>query len=273
MAYHRMKIPCSVVRGCIDYPLSLTVLSLGVMAALGTTAALAVCGYPATQLTTGVTETGTVTFTNLGNGNGNNSQVTVGGLQLSCGGNSGVTGSTLALFFQNLSDGSSGPGVPVGCTKNGTLSGWTSGPASSNVVTFSSSTPNTNVPNLSVIGSSASLTVVDGSATGGQLSSSLSLKTVCVGSPGNWQNQEYHAGTGGGSVVDWKLGAPSPTNKDPTATIGTWSLSGNSVVYNYTGAGSFTYTVWKQTNGSLDFCNGTGTVVNGTVKAGQSACP
>lgn len=269
MAYHRMKIPCSVVRGCIDYPLSLTVLSLGVMAALGTTAALAVCASPATQLTSGVTETGTVTFTNLGNGT--NSKVTVGGLQFSCGNSSGVTGSTLASFFQNLSDGSSGPGVPGGCTKTGTLSGWTSGPASSNVVTFSSSTPNTNVPNLSVIGSSASVTEVDGSPTGGQLSSSLGLKTVCVGSVGNWQNQEYHAGTVGGSIIDWKLGASDP--KDPTKTIGSWSLSGNTVVYNYTGAGSFTYTVWQQTNGSLDFCSGTSTVVNGTVKAGQSACP
>ena len=271
MAYHRMKIPCSVVRGRIDYPLSLTVLSLGVMAALGTTAALAACASPATQLTSGVTETGTVTFTNLGNGS--SSQVTVGGLQFSCGNNSGVTASTLASFFQGLSDGSSGPGVPVGCTTTGTLSGWTSGPASGNVVTFSSSTPNTNVTNLLVTGLSASVTEVDGSPTGGQLRSSLSLKTVCVGSAGNWQNQEYHAGTGGGSVVDWKLGAPSLTNKDPTATIGTWSLSGSTVVYSYTGGGSFTYTVWQQLNGSLDFCSGGSFVVNGTVKAGQSACP
>jgi hypothetical protein len=268
VAYRRMKIPGSVVRGRVSYPLSLTVLSFGVMAALGTTAALAVCASPATQLTsgTGTTETGTVTFSNLNNGSGYS--VTVGGLGLTC--TSTTNSSPVAGFFASLSNGSTGGSLPAGCSRNGSLSGWTSAAASGNSVTFTSVTPNSNVADLSVSGNPSSAVEVQGSPS---LSSSLSLNTVCVGSAGNWQNQEYHAGTGSGSIIDWKLGAPSPTNKDPTATIGTWSLSGNTVVYNYTGAGSFSFTVWQQTNGSLDFCSGASTVVNGTVKAGQSACP
>lgn len=266
MAYRRMKIPCSVVRGCISYPLSLTVLSLGVMAALGTTAALAVCGSPATQLTSaaGTTETGTVSFNNLNSGGG--LSVTVGGLGLTC--TSTTTATTVAGFFASLSNGSTGNSLPTGCSKTGSLSGWSSAAASSSSVTFTSVTPTSNVADLTVSGNPSSAVEVQGSPS---LSSSLGLKTVCVGSVGNWQNQEYHAGTVGGSIIDWKLGASDP--KDPTKTIGSWSLSGNTVVYNYTGAGSFTYTVWQQTNGSLDFCSGTSTVVNGTVKAGQSACP
>lgn len=264
MAYRRMRIPGSVVRGRASYPLSLTVLSLGVMAALGTTAALAVCASPATQLTsaTGTTETGTVTFNNLNNGGG--LSVTVGGLGLTC--TSATNAGAVAGFFASLSNGSTGNSLPTGCSKTGSLSGWTSGAASGSSVTFTSVTPNSNVADLTVSGNPSSAVEVQGSPS---LSSSLSLNTVCVGSAGNWQNQEYHAGTG--SIIDWKLGTSDP--KDPTKTIGSWSLSVNTVVYSYTGAGSFTYTVWQQTNGSLDFCSGTSTVVNGTVKAGQGPCP
>ena len=260
------NMPKSVVRGRTNYPLHLTALSFGFMAALGTTAALAQCAAPATQLTSGVTETGTVTFQALGNGS-TLSNITVAGLTLTCGNNSGVTASAQALFYQNLANGAAGPSAPAGCAsgKSGNLTGWTSGPASGNSVTFTSTTPNTNVADLVVSnGAGASAVEVQGSATGGALSTALTGNMVCVGSAGNWRNQEYHAS--GGAVTDFKKGSSDP--KDPSAVIGTWSISNDAVVYNYTAGGSYSYTIWQPVAGTLNFCNGGSLVVQGTVKTG-----
>jgi hypothetical protein len=105
--------------------------------------------------------------------------------------------------------------------------------------------------------------------TGASLPTTLSGNTVCVGTSGNWSNQEFHAGSG--SIVDYKMGPNDP--KDPTATIGVWSVSGDAVTYSYTAGGTFTFTVWQHNDGTLDFCDGPFLVVTGaTLRAGSGPC-
>lgn len=95
----------------------------------------------------------------------------------------------------------------------------------------------------------------------------LEGNTLCVGSAPNWENQEQLRT--GGQLWDYKRGPAHPT--DPSAQLGTWSTSGNTVTFNY-GASAYTFTVYQSgsnvclSNGSVD--------VNGTVKAGTAGgCP
>jgi hypothetical protein len=105
------------------------------------------------------------------------------------------------------------------------------------------------------------------------LSALLASGMACYPAGGPpWTNQEYHAGSGTGAVTDYKLGPPAPGNKDPTATIGTYTISGTGkvgqIVYTYTAGGTFTYTVWgtqSSGSGTYDFCNGA-TPLPGRVK-------
>lgn len=236
-------------------------------------AALAVCTSPAVQLPgtgSGTSSTATVTFSNFNAGNGK--VVTIGGLTLNCSSNNNTSSASVAAFFANLSNNSAGGTPPNGCTKGGSLSGWTSGTASGNSVTFTSASVGAFTLSVSPGSGNASITA---STTGvsGSIASTFGGKTVCVGSGGNWNNQEFHSGSGGGPIIDWKKGPSDPA--DPTKTIGAWSISGNTIIYNYNGP-TFTYSIWKQTNGSYDFCNGSATMVNvpaAQVLTGQVACP
>jgi hypothetical protein len=94
----------------------------------------------------------------------------------------------------------------------------------------------------------------------------LSGKTLCVGSSGAWENQEYHQA--GGALIDYKMGAGHSV--DPTTQIGTWSASGASVTYSYTDGGSFIYSVYDLTGGN--YCLQGATDVTATAKNGQVAC-
>ena len=105
-------------------------------------------------------------------------------------------------------------------------------------------------------------------------------KTVCDGSPGNWKGQEWHSKSSGlaKNLIDYKHG-PSSTN-DPTAPVGEWSISGDTVTYGYyketnsPGAGTvpYSYKVWNKGDGTYDFCNGGALVTNVTIQTGQGAC-
>lgn len=131
---------------------------------------------------------------------------------------------------------------------------------------------------MSTLGAASALAVCAAPATQLTGSSSPTLanrlgnNTVCVGPAGNRTNQEFHNGTTAGTIIDYKKG-PSDA-KDPTETIGTFTIvGGNSVTYTYNAGGTFSFTVWQQANGSLDFCNGTTALVSGaTVLTGQVAC-
>jgi hypothetical protein len=125
------------------------------------------------------------------------------------------------------------------------------------------------VLDISVSGQATASTTQGSPST---LAPALAGKTVCVGASPTFTSQEYHSGTTGGSIIDYKRGSSDP--KDPTTTIGSWSVSGNQVTYTYTSGGSYSYTVWQQSGGTtFDFCNGTTAIVSAaSIKAGQTGC-
>ena len=103
-------------------------------------------------------------------------------------------------------------------------------------------------------------------ASGSRLGT-LSNKTVCVAGGGGWAAQEYHAASG--DLIDYKRG---PTDKrDPSTRLGSWSVSGDQIAYNYGSGGSFNFDVY--TNGTnYSFCSGGAEKAAATIKSGQVAC-
>ena len=93
----------------------------------------------------------------------------------------------------------------------------------------------------------------------------LAGKSIDASSGGeNWK--ESHCGSGTSGEL-WKVGAG--TAVDPAAEIGTWSVSGNDVTYNYgTAATTYTWTLHKVGGGAkYFFCDGKSLVANGTLGA------
>lgn len=99
--------------------------------------------------------------------------------------------------------------------------------------------------------------------------------TVCVGagaSPGDWEAQEYHAGSSGSpnNLIDFKKGSSDPV--DPTGPVGTWTNSGDIFTYTY---GGTSYLTVYCTGGStgIYFVNNTGTTTPVHHKfLGQGSC-
>jgi hypothetical protein len=206
----------------------------------------------------GTTETAVVSFANLNNGNGR--KAVVAGLTLDCASNASTNNSLVTPFFANLSNGSTGGTPPAGCTKSGSLSGWASGSASGNSVTFTSITPNTNVTNI-VATNGASAVTTDGSA-GGALTSLLTGSLVCArpgtGYPGDagdrWQEQHR----AGGQLWDYKRGVGNAI--DPEKQVGTYAFSGSglssSVTHTY-GSTAYSWKVYLHTSpNTYSFCVG-----------------
>jgi len=81
----------------------------------------------------------------------------------------------------------------------------------------------------------------------------------------NWN--ESHCG----AAQLWKVGAG--TVVDPAVQIGTWSVSGNEVTYNY-GSAATTYT-WTlhQSGSTYFFCNGLSQVASGTLGSPVCSAP
>ncbi|MEZ0174963.1 MAG: hypothetical protein AB9Q20_11695 [Candidatus Reddybacter sp.] len=77
---------------------------------------------------------------------------------------------------------------------------------------------------------------------------------------------ESHCGSGTSGEL-WKVGAG--TAVDPAAEIGTWSVSGNDVTYDYgTAATTYTWTLHQVGAGArYFFCDGTSLVASGTLGA------
>ena len=76
----------------------------------------------------------------------------------------------------------------------------------------------------------------------------------------NWK--ESHCGSGNSGEL-WKKGAG--TAVDPAAEIGTWSISGNDVTYDYGSGGRYTWTLHNDGGSTYFFCNGTSQVASGTL--------
>jgi len=157
------------------------------------------------------------------------------------------------------------------------LSGWNSGAASGPRVTF---TPvdNTNQNTPAISSSSPEImptvsTSIQILGNGITLSTLLVGNTVCVGSAGLWQAQEYHKAPSGAqnNLIDYHHGNGSTT--DPTAPVGSWSITGNTVNYTYHGSSTYTDTVYDNGNGTYTFCDSNGnTTIASAIKAGPVGC-
>ncbi len=269
-------------------------VGLALLASMGGQA-MAVCSATAgwTQLVNGTTETTAVTFNALAQFQSVTITDAAGSIAISCGFGENRTAAQVAASFQNIAAGNEDGQLPGGgCSRatTGTPAGislWTSGAITgTSTVTFTSTTAATNVTDLSVAnsgGTAPGVVRVQGSSSAvtGTLNTFLAGQTICYRTGTPWINQEWHQGSGGGTLTDWKTGLP--TGVDPIKDIGTWSLTGTGatsrVVYTY-GANTFTYSIWQDnailTN--IDYClNGTTSLVVANVKrrvaAGQGACP
>ena len=88
---------------------------------------------------------------------------------------------------------------------------------------------------------------------------SLSDKRVEAVAPGGEEWNEDHCGSGTGNL--YKVGAG--TTVDPYALRGSWSSSGKTVTYNYTGdSGSpYTWTLWQKASDSSICWEDSGTII------------
>ena len=90
--------------------------------------------------------------------------------------------------------------------------------------------------------------------TGTALAALLGNKMACA-NVGSEKWQEWHNGTSSGPLVDYKLG-PTDT-RDPSSTVGNYTvdITANTVTYNYTGGGTYTYDVcYVNTSNTYTFC-------------------
>ena len=124
----------------------------------------------ASSPTAGVTESALVTFTDIDNdaaGDGDK-VVTVAGLTLTIAegtANAAVTDDLLAAAFANLSDGATSGGNVTGGTWSGKLAGFSTGAASTNTVTFTSTTDKSDVTNITSSGVTSAVTTAGANAT------------------------------------------------------------------------------------------------------------
>ena len=124
----------------------------------------------ASSPTAGVTESALVTFTDIDNDAANDGDkvVTVAGLTLTIAegtANAAVTDDLLAAAFANLSDGATSGGNVTGGTWSGKLAGFSTGAASTNTVTFTSSTDKSDVTNITSSGVTSAVTAPGANAT------------------------------------------------------------------------------------------------------------
>lgn len=95
--------------------------------------------------------------------------------------------------------------------------------------------------------------------------------TVCVGSTGNWEGQEWHSGTSGDAdnLIDFK-GGSNPTNK--SEPVGSWSNAGNLFTYNYGGGTVFHTLYCRNLATGVYFVNSAGRKDKVGIAGGNSGC-
>lgn len=103
---------------------------------------------------------------------------------------------------------------------------------------------------LTYAGSAAAAVTCGGTpVTGTALSSLITGNTVCASRGGDRWQEEHHVG---GVLKDFKKGPSDPM--DPTKTIGIWNISSDSVVYNYSGGQTYSFTVHHIVDTTFGFC-------------------
>lgn len=91
----------------------------------------------------------------------------------------------------------------------------------------------------------------------------LSGSTVCTS-----DSQEQHRS--GGELWDYKMGPSDPT--DPTSQVGTWQISGDTVIYNY-GGPDYTFTLHKQPGTTNDYMFCGPSNVTAIINNSITSCP
>lgn len=87
------------------------------------------------------------------------------------------------------------------------------------------------------------------SSTTPTLTDAITGKSIDANSPGGENWKEIHCGVSGGDLEKVGLGAGHPV--DPQEKVGTWSIIGDAVTYNYGTGGSYTWRVYRDTNDSV----------------------
>ena len=102
----------------------------------------------------------------------------------------------------------------------------------------------------------------------------LESHTVCVGNSSPWQAQEYHKTPSGAAdnLIDFKHGASSPN--DPTAPVGSWTISGNIVSYTYHDSGTvYNDQVYDNHDSTYTFCDQNDNLTTASkIISGQVGC-
>lgn len=175
------------------------------------------------------TETAAVTFKPLAAGQ----TLTLAGLTFTAGA-TGATATQLATAFQNIAVGTAAASINTTKTLNDAAGGtftagpsasWATGAASGSGVTFTSSTTNSNVTNLSSAlaeGTSApSFVVVEGAAPSTNETSTVTFKALATGQTLSLAGLTFTAGTNGATAVQVASAFASITAGTTAAAVNT----------------------------------------------------
>lgn len=228
--------------------------------------ALAVCsGTQITDTNSASTETANIAFQALPAGK----SITIAGLTVTA--NTNRSPAQVGNAYRNLANGAT-TGTGLSFTYTGKLTGWSTTNTTNSPRVFISASSG-NVPDIAVstTGTMPTITTTQGGGLP-SISTLLTGNTVCVGSPGNWEAQEFHKSDG--NLIDYKKGPSDPV--DPTASVGSWSISGTGAAtrVNYTyGTTTYNNAVWDHGDGTYSFCNQEGNeTIPSAIKAGQTGC-
>ena len=196
---------------------------------------------PAIVTTEGVAstsnETAAVTFKPLAAGQ----SLTMAGLTFTSG-TAGTTANQLASAFASITNGTAGTAINTAKTLNdlaggtftaGTATGWGSGTASGAAVTFTSSSVNTNVSNLtstlSITESVPTITVTDGNSSASTESAAVSFSAMTAGQTLSIAGLTFTAGTTGAT-------AAQVANAFANLAVGTTANHANNIPFIYDSA-------------------------------------
>jgi hypothetical protein len=110
-------------------------------------------------------------------------------------------------------------------------------------------------------------------STSPTINSVLSSNSIDANSPGGENWKEVHCTNGDLQKVGLGVGHPV----DPQRTVGTWSTTGDRVIYTYTGLSPYSWTLWWDQDGSVSgntYCweNPTGNATVATGNLGSVTC-
>jgi len=180
---------------------------------------------------TPTTESAAVTFKALVEGQ----TLTIAGLTFTAG-NLGATATQLASAFASIANGTAAANINTtktlsnatgGSFTNGISSGWTSGVAAGGGVTFTSTTANTDVPNLSTTlavaqgTSTPGIVPSDGAAPGTTETAVVTFKALATGQTLTMAGLTFTAGTSGASAAQVAAAFASIANSTTAASINT----------------------------------------------------